>query len=149
MRNRAEYIVLQGLPSGNLGILNTNAPNDTAQTTQLWEKMITSLPSSCHWIFLGDFNFVESRSDKTNACSRLVPMAEQMVFVALKATLQMDEPFRSVDSLRFLWDNYCVDGSRVLARLDKIYIFSQSLATNRQTLSYQVRGYWLKRPSTC
>ena len=83
---------------------------------------------------------MECRQDKTNACGHLVPMTKRMVFEVLKAFLQADEPSRSPDSLKFSWDNYRSDGLRVLAQLDRFYVF-QSIATAHQKIvSYRVKG---------
>lgn len=106
MGNRAQYIIFNGLPGGRLGFLNIYAPSNTTERTQLWGELINSLPTDCNWVLAGDFNFVESRSDKTNACSRLIPLTERLVFEALKAFLVVDEPTRSTNSQRFSWDNY-------------------------------------------
>jgi hypothetical protein len=42
------------------------------------------LPTTCRWIFLGNFNMVEIRQDKTNPCGRLVPNGERHIFQAIK-----------------------------------------------------------------
>ena len=140
MGNCAQFLVLQGLPGGDTGIINIYAPNESDLRIQLWGEILLSLPSGCCRIILSDFNFVERRQDKTNACDRLVPMIERMVFEALKAFLQIDEPSRSLDNLKFSWDNYRLDGLRVLARLDRFYVLQSTAIANRKIVSYKIKG---------
>lgn len=64
--NRAQWVILRGIPGGDLGIINIYAPNDIVERCQLWETLIQELPTSCRWILAGDFNMVETRQDKTN-----------------------------------------------------------------------------------
>lgn len=63
---------------------------------------------------------VESRSDKTNACSCLIPLQKWSFFFSLKRHLNIFESPRT-GGVKFSWDNLRDDGTRVLARLDKIY----------------------------
>jgi hypothetical protein len=64
---------------------------------------------------------VECRQDKTNQCGRMVPLTERALFNAMKTYLQVSDNPRSPSSQKFSWDNLRQDGSRVLARLDRIY----------------------------
>ena len=75
-------------------------------------------PTNCRWLIASNFNFVESRQNKMNASSRLVPLQERLVFGALKLFLNVDEPPRSIGSQRFSWDNYRTNGQRILAQVD-------------------------------
>ena len=70
----------------------------------------------------------------------MIPMTEQLVFEALKAFLQVGEPARLSDSLKFSWNNYRQDGLRILARLDRFYIFQSLPTTYRQIIAYKIRG---------
>lgn len=70
----------------------------------------------------------------------MVPMAERMVFEALKATLQVHEPSRTSTNLRYTWDNYRADEARVLARLDRFYTYSSPNLASTHVLSYRIRG---------
>ena len=103
-------------------------------------KLLTSLPHICRWILLGDFNFVDRREDKSSAYGRLIPLVERLVLDALKSHLKVDEPARSLGSLRFSWDNFRLDGSRILAHLDRFYVFSPTAFANRKVTSYQIQG---------
>jgi hypothetical protein len=48
----------------------------------------------------------------------MVPLAERLLFNDLKSRLYLAEPPRSLDSLRYSWDNLRQDGCRILPRLD-------------------------------
>jgi hypothetical protein len=99
---------------------------------------MTTLPTSCRWIVIGDFNMVEARQDKTNPCGRLVPNGERLIFQALKAHFQIFDYPRSPTSARFSWDNFRPDGRHILARLDRYYLFTATQI--RKILSYVIRG---------
>ena len=65
----------------------------------------------------------------------------QQVFNSLKQHLRMEDNQQSPQSLKFSWDNLRTDGVRVLARLDWIYIFSNTPGQGVWTLkSYAIRG---------
>jgi len=59
LNNRAQWITIQGLPGGEVGIVKIYAPNDSYSRCLLWEALIHELPQGCRWIFGGDFNMVE------------------------------------------------------------------------------------------
>ena len=136
--NRVRYVILDKFSSKKLGFLNVYASNNTTQQMQLWRKLITSLPTDCNWILIGDFDFVESRCDKTNACNMLIPMAEKLVFQACKAFLLIEESNCSVSNLKFFWNNYRSHGSRILACLDRFYCFRPSVIATRRITIYRI-----------
>lgn len=141
LENRAHWIILDGLPGGQVGIVNIYAPNDSFSRCNLWDAMIRELPSGCRWILGGDFNMVESRNDKTNPCGRMVPATERALFLNLKQHLNIDDNLRSPGSLQYSWDNFRNDGSRVMARLDRFYIFKNGAGmSNRKLSEYLIRG---------
>lgn len=47
-----------------IGVCNIYAPNDYIDYVALWEWLSNGLPKA-HWIFVGDFNMVENREDKS------------------------------------------------------------------------------------
>ena len=101
--------------------------------------MLQQLPVGPRWILAGDFNFVESRQDKNNPCSRLVPITERMLFHNLKSFLGVEDNPRSAGSLQYSWDNWRLDGVRVLARLDRVYLFRNTPgAAPRKLISYKI-----------
>ena len=61
LNNWAQFIVLCGVPGGDIGFINVYAPNDSIEKIQLMEELMTTLPPNCRWIIVGNFNFVESR----------------------------------------------------------------------------------------
>ncbi|KAG0628129.1 hypothetical protein M758_1G003200, partial [Ceratodon purpureus] len=59
--NRVQWVILSGLPGGDLGIANVYAHNTPQERCHLWEAMTRDLPAQCRWLLLGDFNMVEAR----------------------------------------------------------------------------------------
>lgn len=139
--NRAHWFVLQGLPGGDIGFANIHAPNDPLARCLLWEALARDLPCTCRWILMGDFNMVENKADKTRQCSSMISIRERILFDAMKSSLQLEDPPRSAASLRFSWDNNRPLAARVMARLDRLYLFNSTLGTpNRVLLDYCIRG---------
>jgi exonuclease III len=73
LQNRVHWFVLRGTLGGDTGFLNIYTPNDSQEKCILWEPLILLLPTTCRWVVAGDFNMVETRSDKTNQCGKLIP----------------------------------------------------------------------------
>jgi len=74
---------------------------------------------------LGNFNMVERKSDKSGASSRTILAIERLFFNRLKDSLQISEAPLTTPSLTFSWNNTRSDSSRILARLDRFYIFPE------------------------
>jgi len=123
MENHAQWVILQGVLGGDLGILNVYAPNDSQGRYQLWKSLIRKLPTTWRWIIGGDFNTVESCWDKTNPCRRLVLLAKREFFNNLKRHLNIDKNPRSQDNLTYSWDNFKDNGQWIVARLDLFHIW--------------------------
>jgi hypothetical protein len=71
----------------------------------------------------------------------MVPIRERQIFEAMKSSLNIEDNPRSTKSLKFSWDNLRSDGSRCLARLDRMYLFnSHPSSERRQLLHYSIRG---------
>ena len=140
LNNRAQYIVIRRLPSGDINFINVYAPNNSLDCIQLWKELMMVLPQNCRWLIAGDFNFVEPRQDKTNLWNRLLSLRERMIFGALKLIFNVNEPNRSTNSHRFFWDNFRSDGHRLLARLDWYYIFEGTPTASRNVISYKIKG---------
>ena len=88
----------------------------------------------------GNFNFVEYASDKTTHCSRLISEVERSLWNEVKQTFDIEETFSRGSGLRYLWDNGQEEGQRILARLDKIYVFNDpSRGFSRVITLYRVR----------
>lgn len=84
---------------------------------------------------------VEARHNKTNLCSWLVPIGEHILFQALKQHFHVADNPKSPHTLKFSWDNCRGDDARVLARLDRFYLFQCAPGnTARTILSYAIRG---------
>ncbi len=53
----------------------------------------------------GDFNMVEKVKDKILKCGKMISNHEIMAWEGFKPLLQVEEPKRSMGSLRYSWDN--------------------------------------------
>jgi hypothetical protein len=71
---------------------------------------------------------VEQHSDKTKSCGKMIPQHERTLFAALKNHLQIREPHPTTDFLPFFEDNKCGDGTQIMARLDRLYMFNYPLS---------------------
>ncbi|KAG0558298.1 hypothetical protein KC19_10G017200, partial [Ceratodon purpureus] len=139
--NRAHWFILQGIPGGDVGFVNIYVPNDSPTRCLLWETLARDLPPQSRWILLGDFNIVEHRADKTRQCPNMIPRRERILFEAMKSTLGVEDHPRSTTSLRFSWDNNRPEVARVLARLDRLYLFTPfSGSVDRILLDHHIRG---------
>lgn len=84
---------------------------------------------------------VESRQDKTNPCGRLISASERTMFNNLKNHLNIEDNPRSVSSIRYSWDNQRMDGMRIFARLDRMYLFrSNPSEATCHILEYRIHG---------
>jgi hypothetical protein len=138
--NKVHWFILQGLPGGDIGFFNIYTPNESSHRIRLWEALMTDLPNTCRWTLVGDFNMVELRQDKTSKCGGMLPLAEPATFMAMKSHLQVSNNALSPSSQKFSWDNLRQDGSRVLARLDHVYLFQAIGTTSRKLVSYRICG---------
>ena len=128
MDNKIHWLILQGIPRGDVGIMNAYASNIPTQPCTMWKSVIQNIPNHCCWLIVGDFNIVETRQDKTNQCGRLVTLRERDSFQVMKQYLQIDKVDRSTGSMRYSWDNLRLDGICVLACLNRIYTFKSLVA---------------------
>ena len=129
--NKAFWICLQGLPGGDLGILNIYAPNESRARIVLWQELTLRLPTDYKWLVSGDFNMVENAQDKSALCSKTMPQGEKIVSEAFKSSLHLADTFNHNGRLRFSWDNRRRDGGRILGRLDQHYVSSFPPASPR------------------
>ncbi|KAG0620297.1 hypothetical protein M758_4G205500, partial [Ceratodon purpureus] len=141
MGNRAHYIILDAVARSRLGFINVYAPNHPRDRSALWEALLRELPNGCRWLLMGDLNMVERRADKSSACGRMLPAFERHTFELLKTGLNLDEPPLAPDSLRYSWDNLRSNGARVLARLDRAYVFHDRDTVSSATVAdYRILG---------
>jgi hypothetical protein len=99
------------------------APNDASEHVELWRELADSLPKDCRWIILGHWNFVVKRRDKSISSGQLISEREKLVFNHLTEALQIKDTFPSSNRICYNWDNRRQNGIRVLARLDRVYVF--------------------------
>lgn len=83
---------------------------------------------------------VERRCDKSNISGRSMSTHERKLFNELKDILQIQEEPLTSPNLQFLWDNARLDADRVMARLDRVYLFPASTTSHMKILEYRIRG---------
>lgn len=133
---RVHWFILKRLSGGDIGFANIYALHEPHPRRVLWESMARELPNTCRWILLGDFNMVERRVDKSSTCGKSMPNIERLLFNSLKDSLHVVEPPLTMPSLLFSWDNARQNSSRIMARLDRIYIFTDPV----KVVEYRIRG---------
>jgi hypothetical protein len=75
-------------------------------------------------VFTSDWNFVEDQRDKSNNRASIVSGEEGRLFQELKETFQVVDPFPRNNKISFSWDSRRRDGSRILAHLDRFYMYT-------------------------
>jgi hypothetical protein len=66
---------------------------------------------------------VEHKEDKLLACGKIISNKDWLSWKALKLALDVSEPIRSMENVKYSWDNLQSDNERIMARLDKVYVF--------------------------
>lgn len=61
---RAQFVHLDGLPIGPMGVLNVYGPHTYVERSQLWHTILLSIDDSRPWILGGDWNFAEHANDQ-------------------------------------------------------------------------------------
>jgi hypothetical protein len=70
----------------------------------------------------------------------MVPIIERLGFNELKAQLNVEKSPRSPGSLRYSWNNLRQDGHRIIARLDRCYVFQSTGIAARKIIAYRIKG---------
>ena len=93
-----------------------------------------------------DFNFVECALNKTSYRSQLISNLKRNLWNKVKQTFDIEETFLRRSKLQCLWDNGEERGQRILARLDKVYVFNNTLGVSQKqsycTKSNEIIGSW-------
>jgi hypothetical protein len=129
---------LAGVPGQDIGILNVYAANRANERCELWSEILLDLPRDCRWIFVGDWNFVEKASDRSRPKVPLMTENERLLFQQLKTTFAVEDPFPLNNAVKFNWNNRKTGEQRLLARLDRVYSFSQGVPVTNS--DYKIRG---------
>jgi hypothetical protein len=139
--NLAQWVLLKGIPGGDVGVVNIYAPNASQERILLWRELVNCLPQGCRWVLGGDWNVVEQARDKSSREGRIISEVEKLELEILKTHLKVSDFFEYDQLLAYTWDNHRLDGARVLARLDRFYTFSsQTGAANRHVKEYSIQG---------
>lgn len=83
---------------------------------------------------------VERRCDKSSICGRMMSSIERSLFNGLKEALQVAEAPLTSPSIRYSWDNARQDHNRIMARLDRCYVFKDAALEFSHVLEYRIRG---------
>ena len=87
---------------------------------------------------MGDFNMVEMKADKSTQCDQIICRRECSLFNPLKKAIGVAEPIRDDNGLRYIWYNMRFNGIRVMACLDRCYMFGTQ--AGQAVLHYQILG---------
>ncbi|KAG0594495.1 hypothetical protein M758_UG082400 [Ceratodon purpureus] len=90
---RALWMILGNIAECSWGLLHVYSPNDANERKVFWNSIPDNLPLDCHWLVGGDFNMVESSTDKSSACGRLLCEPEKSVWNGLKTALNISDSF--------------------------------------------------------
>ncbi len=82
--NKVHMLRLNGLPCGNLGILNIYAPNNPIDHCNLWELMKAEISNDSNQLFCEDFNMLKQVVNKSSSCSRFIFDKERFSWEVLK-----------------------------------------------------------------
>ena len=84
----------------------------------------------------GDFNMVESPLDRSKfSCSHLMRLKEELTWGDIK-TNNIEDFFTRDDGPIHSWDNLQDGMIRILARLDRFYLFSSSVQSPSSHIMY-------------
>jgi exonuclease III len=140
-RGRILWINFSGIPGGDIGLINIYAPNDQMEHKIIWQNLHGELLANYRWIIAGDFNFVETREDKSSHCSCIISDTERLAWDGLKQTLDVADHFYRDRGLKYNWDNLRKNDQRILARLDRIYLFNITPNSPARTIeTYTIKG---------
>jgi exonuclease III len=137
---RAQWARFLGIPGGDVNVINMYASTETMLRIELWKELTRVLPRDYRSVFLGDFNFVENRDDKSSLCGKLISARENMVFAQLKSLLDIEDRYPATSSIRFSWDNRRQGVVRILARLDRVYTFQNPAIGIELVKEYYIKG---------
>ena len=127
-------------------VLNVYATQATPNRCTLWCKLAHSLPMDYRWVLCGNLNVIESTYDKSSLELRIIIDKERHELVTLKATPSIEDFFSYNQPIIFSWDNKRLGEGRVMARLDRFYIFSSnSGSSNNHFKNYCTDGTWGSR----
>ena len=138
--NRLVWIKLEGIEGGKIGLACIYAPNIPTKRRHLWHLMSDSLPKDCEWIIGGGFNMTERPEDKSHDCGRVISGLEKLTWNDLLNTFQVNDTFIHQGGPRFSWCNGQKGNARRLARLDRVYLPTNSKIGMKHS-SYFIHGY--------
>jgi hypothetical protein len=79
--------------------------------------------------------------DKSLACGNIISNKGWLFWEALNLALDVSEPTRSVENLKYSWDNLQSDNERIMARLDMVYVSNYFQGEQSSNISlYAVKG---------
>lgn len=121
--------------------LNMYAPSTQIDCIQLWQEIVGLALNDCKWIALGDWNMVGKLEDKCSLRSQPLSGMECFEFNSLKAHQSVFDFFDPLSTLRYSWDNKQQGNRKVVARLDRAYVFSSLTGEpNSHIKEYNIPG---------
>jgi exonuclease III len=123
---RAQWITCL-LDKQVVGILNIYAPNKGPERATFWTQIANNLPQADSWVVGGDFNMVESETDRSSNTPKKLSREEREAWDRLVMRLGIEDVWTSDDfthnnSLLFSWSNRQKGVAHRKARLDKFYV---------------------------
>lgn len=84
---------------------------------------------------------VEHKKDKSSTCGKKISNKQILSWEVFKLTLDMSEPTRSMENLKYSWDNLQSGNERIMAKLDMVYVSNcfQGEYSNKIS-SYAMKG---------
>jgi hypothetical protein len=121
--NQTQWVILQGCPGGDLGVLNVYALHMPQDCILLWQIIEVTLPTGIQWVLASNWNMVLDRNDNSHPNSKRAGDTERLVFMRMIGHLGVEDLFPATGSISFPWDNKRRVGVRKLKLLDRFYFF--------------------------
>lgn len=112
---------LMGVQGPNTGVANVYDSSNVHEHIELWEAMFEALPRNRKWVMEGDWeigtwwNHIKHRSKGL----KKFQVKDRKYHGCKSKTLLY---LRIFSYTNFSWDNFHVDGTRILGRLDRFYV---------------------------
>jgi hypothetical protein len=120
--------------------MNVYASTDVRECIALWNELLHTLPRDCRWTCSGDWNAVEHGEDKSMTCGKITIDGEKLLFEQLTSALKVKDAFPNTSPIKYSWDNKKQDRIKILARLDRMYLFQLVSVDTRPIVEYYIRG---------
>jgi len=86
-KNRIQILMFNGVPCGDLGVINAYILNNPTNKANLWELLKGEISRCGEWILCGDLNMVEQKEDKLSQYEKIIIEKNLISWEALKVVL--------------------------------------------------------------